>query len=411
MEKIMELELKADKTKIAVDAETQRIFEIMVKAPHKESATQRAAMNLALVIDRSGSMSNGKLEYAKKAAYHVVSMLDENDYLTLVSFDNQVTVHAEAIKMDAGVKAEFLSTISRMEPGGSTFLSGGWFAGCEKVAERQLANGLNRTLLLTDGQANVGIVDPIALGLHASQLKERQISTTTIGVGLDFDHFLLERMSELGGGNYYFIENPQSIPEIFQKELHELVNVSARAVEVIIPLPKNIKAEVLGGWPTNQDVQGLHIKLGDLASDQQKLVYLKLTFPATDIVAGLDISARVFARDDEDRLLEKQAEILLDSVPRAEVELSPEDKDLMSRFVVVDNAEAANEALKLERAGHRDQASTQLYRRINANAPYTTIDERKEYEGLSQRMHQGLEELDRKRSNYDANFRRKIRGR
>jgi Ca-activated chloride channel family protein len=409
MEKMIELELKADKTKIAVDAETERIFEIMVKAPHKESEKQRTAMNLALVIDRSGSMSGGKLEYAKKAACHVVSMLDENDYLTLVSFDDEVTVHAAAVKMEAGVKAELVSSISRMEPGGSTFLFGGWFTGCEKVAEKQLPNGLNRTLLLTDGQANVGIVDPIELGVHASQLKERQISTTTIGVGLDFDHFLLERMSELGGGNYYFIENPQSIPEIFQKELHELVNVSARAVEVIIPLPKNVNAEVLGGWPTNLDVQGLHIKLGDLASDQQKFVYLKLALPATDSVAGLDISAKVFARDDEDGLLEKQADVQLNSVPQAEVELSPEDKELMSRFAIVDNAEAANEALKLERAGYRDQAGTLLQRHISANAPYTKIDELKEYQGLSQRMHKGLEELDRKRSNYDANFRRKIR--
>jgi Ca-activated chloride channel homolog len=409
MNNILDLGLKSDKGKIAIQVPTERIVEIKVKAPFKVSENHRTALNLALVIDRSGSMLGSKLEYVKQAALHVTELLGEDDRMSLVSFDDDVVIHASSVLVDSRSRQELKSTISQLHTGGSTNLSGGWLTGCRAIASGQFENGLNRALLLTDGCANVGIVDPKELGNHAGELNDRGISTTTLGVGLDFDHFLLEKMSEMGGGNYYFIEDPQSIPAIFQKELKELIQVSARAVEILVQIPENVSVQVLGGWRTKNDNNGLHIMLGDLVSDQQKEVFLKLLTPPRGMQETLEISANVFARDVNDGVLEQKTAIGLQYADKAEVDTAVVDEELMSRYAIVDSAEAANEALKLEQDGHYSQASVMLHSRTQANAPYMHPDEIKKYEGLSQRMKEGLDESDRKRSNYDANLRRKIR--
>jgi len=410
MTNVLGFSLKSDKDKIASQAPTQRIVEITVKAPHQTAENLRTTMNLALIIDRSGSMGGSKLDYAKQAAMHVVELMGEGDRLSLVSFDNEVTIHASAVFVNEKTRQDLKNAILHLKTGGSTFLSGGWLAGCQTIASAQMDGGLNRALLLTDGQANTGIVDAIALGYHAGELNERGVSTTTLGVGLDFDHFLLERMAEMGGGNYYFIEDAQSIPAIFQKELSELIEVSARAVEIIVQMPDGVTSEVLGGWRTKTDDKGLHIMLGDLASDRQKEIFIKLLTPLQGTPESIEISARVFARDQSDGLMERTADLKLHYADEAEVDLAAEDKELMSRFAIVDNAEAANEALKLERDGENARASFLLNQRTRGNSTHLSEDQIREYDALSQRMGHGLNEADRKRSNYDANLRRKIRG-
>lgn len=409
MNNLIGFSMNSDKNKIACQEPTERIVEIMVKAPLKASENARTIMNLALVIDRSGSMSGRKLEYAKLAAKHVVELLGENDRLSLVSFDDEVQVHASAVLVNSIERRNLLNAISNLHSGNSTFLSGGWLSGCQAIASEQLKSGLNRTLLLTDGQANVGIVDPQELGVHASELNERGVSTTTLGVGLDFDHFLMERMAEMGGGNYYFIEDPQSIPSIFQRELNELFQISARAVEIIIQHPGNVNVQVFGGWRIRNDEKGSHIFLGDLASEQQKEIYLRLITPPQSTQETIEITGRIFARDETDGILEELASTVLQYVDKTQEKNAEEDAELMRRFTIVDNAEVANEALKLERAGHNAQASAMLHQKTMMNSSRMTQNEINEYESLSTRMNQGLNESDRKQSNYDANIRRKTR--
>jgi Ca-activated chloride channel homolog len=405
----IDMSVKTDKSKIYKDKETERVMEIAITAPHKETDNEPITMNLALVIDRSGSMSGGKLEFAKKAAQHVVEMLKEDDRLTLVSFDDEVKIHSSAKKVSEKNRQHLMHEISRLHSGGSTFLSGGWLAGCESVASEETGTSLNRVLLLTDGQANVGITDSFELGLHARNLNQRNVSTTTLGVGLDFDHFLLESMAEMGGGNYYFIEDAQSIPAIFQKELKELAAISARAVEIVIQLPAKAKIEILGGWRTETDSNGTHIMLGDLASDVKKSLYLKITTQPMEQEQNLQFSLRAYARDEKDLLIEKNVEITLLYADAADVDGEAEDEVLMREFATVSGAEAANEALRLEREGQFKQAQQLLRRNLHDNARHLRVEEIKEYTELSNRMENGLNEFDRKSSNFTANIRRKNR--
>jgi Ca-activated chloride channel family protein len=128
-----------------------------------------------------------------------------------------------------------------------TNLRDGWLTGCKEIAATAQDGTINRTMLLTDGLANVGETDLEILAQHAFELYKDAVSTSTFGVGYGFNEQLLEAMANKGGGNYYFIERPDQIAQIFLKEFAELVGITARKVEIKLDLPSSVKWQVLGG--------------------------------------------------------------------------------------------------------------------------------------------------------------------
>ncbi len=405
----MVFELNTDKSVVVENGSSQRVVELRIKAPLKESVGTKIPLNLALVIDRSGSMNGVKLDFARRAALHVIDLLDESDRLALVAYDDEVNRIFPSVRLTPENRADLRKAVQGITSGGSTNLSGGWLTGCQEIAETQVENGLNRALLLTDGLANVGIVDPVELGYHASQLMERGISTTTLGIGMDFDHFLLENMADKGGGNYYFIEDAPSITAIFQKELSELLDITARAVEIVVRNPSGTRVQVCGGWQSRVDDSGTHIQLGDLASAQEKRVYLRFDVSADASGKPVVLPVLVRARGEQDQLFESTAGLEFACVSNTEEADASVDEALMQRFVVIDTADAAHEALIMEREGRRSQARDLLRRRTQVNSPYLSRNDVSSYEALSQRMEHGMDEFDRKSSHYNGNLRRRMR--
>lgn len=269
---------RADRQFIRPTDRSHRFVLVEVTAPPASQARQRPPVNLSFVIDRSGSMTGQKLELAKRALLEAIERLDDRDRFSVVAYDDEVRVVVERIEASPQARRVAVDLLRDLGPGGSTNLSGGWFAGCEQVAARQDADAVNRVLLLTDGLANVGITDIGELGKHAGELRARGISTTTFGVGSDFDEVLLQSMADAGGGHFYYIADAGQIRDHIASEVGETLEVVARNVTLEVTPADGVRVEAMSPHrmsPGNRPV----VSVGDLVANQAVEVVLRLTFP------------------------------------------------------------------------------------------------------------------------------------
>jgi uracil DNA glycosylase len=241
----------------------------------------RLPLNLSLVLDRSGSMSGKPLQQAIAAAEVLIGQLDANDTLSVVLFDNQVATVVDPQSVtdpDAIRKA-----VRKIKPGGSTNLHGGWIQGCNHVRQRVGERLIHRVLLLTDGQANVGIRDPKELIAAAAGEAEKGILTTALGFGTGFNEDLLIGMAEASGGNFYFIETPEDATQVFHIEGETLTSIAAQNLTLTMTPAKDsgVKiVEVLNHYPARAAGNGLEVTVGDVYSAEDKLVAVTIEVPA-----------------------------------------------------------------------------------------------------------------------------------
>lgn len=398
MNKKLDFQINADLNLVSKSGTTERILELSITAPRSEKKDKRPGCNLAFVIDRSGSMAHEKLEYVKQAVLYALGLLSEKDHATLVIYDSDVEtlVHSSAVTEEQ--RRNFMALVDSIHPGGSTNLAGGWLQGCDEIAESNQEGSINRCLLLTDGLANVGITDPEELAHHAHELHNRGISTSTFGVGLDYNEHLLEMMARRGAGNYYFIENPEQSRELFQKELGELFQVTARDVELSLKLPFIDDAFVYGNWKTEKDKKALRIFIGDIPAEQTRKIYIRLKFMAatpsrfeSDLVEG-----KVMAKLESDEVIEEVAQFAFKPAFPREMEKAKQDEAFLRRFAIVEVAHVLAEALKLDRSGDRKEAIHIFSECLKRNAPYLEYQQLEYYQRIKLEMEMGMREANRK---------------
>ncbi len=241
----MTFNARQDRRYIRPTYRSNRFVLVDITAPPARHDHPRAPVNLAFVVDRSGSMTGQKLRLAKLAVEHSVARLRSDDRFAIVVYDNEVEVVFESAPATPDARRTALSRLSEIQARGSTDLGGGYLRGCEQVALRLSEDGVNRCLLLTDGLANVGITDHDVLSSHASELRARGVSTTTFGVGRDFDEVLLQAMADAGGGNFYFIADAAAIADYVTSEVGEALEVVARDATLDVTAGAGVSVESL----------------------------------------------------------------------------------------------------------------------------------------------------------------------
>ncbi len=194
------------------------------------SLRERPPLNLALVIDRSGSMGGTKLSYARKAARFLAGELTGRDRLAIVSFDDEVQIVVPSRPVSD--PQPFIAAINTIHSGGCTALFDGWRAGATQVAEHLDPGAMNRVLLLSDGQANEGLTNQEQIAAKVAGLTQRGISTSAFGLGDDFDEDLMGAMAAAGDGTLAHIETPSQLADLYASELQGLAGTFGRRVSL-----------------------------------------------------------------------------------------------------------------------------------------------------------------------------------
>ncbi len=257
--------------------------------PTAHEVPKRRPLNLSIVIDRSGSMAGQPLKQAINAARLLVEKLTAEDTLSVVVYDDNVDTLFEPQLVKN--KDIIYTLLDKVDAGGCTNLSGGWLRGCEHVQAHYSADKINRVLLLTDGQANVGITDNKVL-LNTAQQKNLNdhISTTALGFGSHFNEDLLIGMAKSGSGNFYFIQTPEDLVEVFRIELESLSSLVAQDLVVTLTPQNNVQIEqVLNNYRQKDKPPAVELLLGDVYAVEDKALSLAVSIPASAQVGTMPV--------------------------------------------------------------------------------------------------------------------------
>lgn len=208
-------------------------------------------MNLAFVIDKSGSMAGAdKMDWVKDAFDIFIEKVRDIDFVSLVVFDSEASVVYPSTQMKSrDRRLEFKQAVQKVQPNGGTNLRAGLELGYQQVMANYRSEYTNRVLFLTDGVGDsVGILD------MAGTYKEMGINVSTIGVGTDFDLNLMVELAKWGGGSSRFISDREEMEETFGSELDRMIVPGAKNLNMKLELLQ--PAEVLGTWGYNNRIEG-----------------------------------------------------------------------------------------------------------------------------------------------------------
>lgn len=345
-----------------------------------------APLDIALVLDRSGSMSGQKLDIARRATAEFIRSLDPRDTISVVTYDSRIDIVAAR----SHPSEELANRVAQIEPGGNTNLYEGWLTGAK------LLHPGGRVMLLSDGLANEGAYrDATSLGTHASISLERfRIATTTIGVGNDYDEALMAGMARMGGGAHYYAHTADAIREAFGQERFSLgatvigaasIRLGGETVQVGQFWPGEVKRVVV---PVNELTGPLTLRYQLAGKDHPTTVELDLP--------------RQFGYSDDatlERLIAQAADLEYRSIevrnPGSAAQLGTEIRELILKLLAhpLADSDLARPVLarlnasrdRLERLRHRyDEAEATMHRKRSLQSSHNMRDKARAYSSFEE---------------------------
>jgi Ca-activated chloride channel homolog len=329
---------------------------------------RRRPLNLSLVIDRSGSMGGDKIAYTRQAAQFLVQNLGASDWLSIVLYNEGVETLLQPEQVTH--KDSINQKIATIKAGGMTNLSGGWLQGCNLAAQNLKPEYLNRVILMSDGLANRGVTQQDKLVALAGQKREHSITTTTMGLGADFNEDLMMAMADAGGGAFYFIESPEVAPMIFEEELRGLLNLIGQNLVISVePTDFVTNVSQLNAYNMHSNGQRVSFDLGDVFGDEVKTLVLELSIPALHEIGQRQIAMLRFEYDEihengtEHHVMEQPVIINVGSPAQIP---PPPNPEVRRSVLLLQAAQARREAVAAADKGEYKQASEVLKRAAEA---------------------------------------------
>ncbi len=241
------------------------------------SEKERMSVNVAIVIDKSGSMQGEKIEQARAAAVAAIDRLRDSDIVSIVTYDSSIKVVLPATK--ASDRTRIKEQIRAIQAGGNTALYAGVKKGAEEIKKFLDDKRVNRVILLSDGLANVGPSSPAELEELGQKLIAQGISVSTMGLGLGYNEDLMSRLALASSGSHVFIEDAENLVQVFQNEFDDVLSVVAQKLTIDITLAEGVRPVKVLNYPADIHGQQVHIDLGQLYSNQERYFVLEIEVP------------------------------------------------------------------------------------------------------------------------------------
>lgn len=271
-------------------------------------AEQRAAMqaavrvptDLIVVLDRSGSMDGDKMVHARAAVAELIEQLDGADRFALVTYSDgaETTIPLAPVEPDA--RRRWLETVGGMGTLGGTNMSAGLDLALDTLERGRTTGRAARTILISDGLANQGDASPEGLVARARRAARGEWPLTTVGVGSDFNEWLMTALADAGTGNYYFVERATDLGNVFAREFGAARTTVASALAVEIAPAAGVRVVDAAGYPLETAPDGrVTFRPGALFAGQERRVWVTLAVPQ-DAATERDLGAFAVAYKDGD---------------------------------------------------------------------------------------------------------------
>ena len=231
---------------------------------------ERRPLNISAAVDISGSMNGEKLEMVQNALLLMVDQLTEDDRMSLVTYGSRARVKRRSLQMNNYGKRLMIASINAMSSGGSTNMEEGMILAFEQVDKHlEDSNVENRVMLFTDARPNVGSTDSESFMELTRSNAEKGIGLTVFGVGLDLGAELNNAISQIRGGNAYFLSTKEYTSTLFEEEFDFIVSPIAYNLEVSLNVDERVEMERVFGAPSETEATGLSFGASSLFLSQR----------------------------------------------------------------------------------------------------------------------------------------------
>jgi len=293
------VQMELDQVVAPAGQNVDRYLLVTIRTPAQVPAEQapvtrsgRPPLSYCAILDVSGSMHGEKLQYSKDAIRHAIKCLHDDDVFSLVTFSNKVRSVFEPQSFNKNLYASIESALLEITAGGMTALCDGMKLGIKKALKKKQPSNL--ALILSDGQANVGETDIERIGQFALEARQEGLVLSTLGVGMDYNEALMTEIATQGGGRFYHLQDAAQIPAFMAGELGEVANLAARGARLELTLPPGSTVMPMSSaYPTQQGDGKASITLGDIPSDVELEVPIRLTLPGQAISTKLHVEGNL----------------------------------------------------------------------------------------------------------------------
>jgi len=271
-------------------SQREAILQVGFTTAEVNERTDLRPLNLVLVIDKSGSMADSdKMSRVKESLRTMLGKLRPEDIVSIVTFDTTAQVLYAANRVGDGYGLQ--RAIDCIEPGGSTNIHGGLMLGYAEARRYFRSGATNRVVLLTDGIANTGVVDPRQIVADSAEFNRQGIDLSTIGVGLDLNNDLLRTLAQSGRGLYHFISDYKDIDKVFVNEVQSLISSVAKNVNVRIEYSPGLELEKIYGYQPRFGKGNVSVTLDDMNNGLTQVIMAK--FRAQSLNSSLPVKVRL----------------------------------------------------------------------------------------------------------------------